>query len=283
MAAVKTCANPNARNPVTTFVFSDEKADPEDEQVQTVRFPEYHERLAKLEAIPGLVEPLALKAIRPFLLANEVMKSSSGKSGKGKNKGGKETCKTYTFSQTVPASSKILPANKVYSICSETINPTALTTSTTVPTFYSRAFQVSDLDLITSLVSVFDQYRIDAVEVWFECSTSLATSNGAQDLYTVIDYDDANNLTSLNTALDYGNVMVSPHGEHHYRKFHPHVAVAAYSGTFTSFLNSPAQWIDAASANVQHFGFKVAAGVTTSATISYNLRIRYWTSWRNVR
>jgi len=68
----------------------------------------------------------------------------------------------------------------------------------------------------------------------------------------------------------------------HYRKFIPHVAVASYSGTFTSFTNEVAPWIDIASPSVQHYGLKTACTPTT-AVVQYTARARLSVSFRNVR
>jgi len=252
---------------------------------------EFHSLLYSQEHKFGEPESMLLKQVRPFLYSNEVSSAtiarsakSSGKNKGKKNKPSKEVTKAYTFSNPVPAAMNYTAANKAYKFTQEYLATSFLTTSTTVPSFQAKQFNVNDLDQISSLTSVFDQYKIDFVEVWLECSTASTANllNGTQDLITVVDYDDATNLSTINSALDYTNALATPLGQNHYRKFQPHAAVAAYSGTFVSFSNVSNIWIDAGSPGVQHYGFKAIAGITSTAT-SYNLRVRYHTSWRNVR
>lgn len=57
------------------------------------------------------------------------------------------------------------------------------------------------------------------------------------------------------------------------------MAVAVYSGAFTSFANAPSSWIDSGSPNVQHYGLK-AAVTATAAVQTYNLQVRARVSFR---
>jgi len=163
-------------------------------------------------------------------------------------------------------------------------DPGHATSSTTVPTFTASSFTVGSLDQIASLTAVFDQYRVDEVELWLTPRCSSITAQGATPglFSSVIDYDDANLLTTINQALDYDNVLTTSGITGHYRRFKPHVATAAYSGAFTSFANETSPWIDAASTGVAHYGLKTAWGITTSATV-YDMIVRMHLSWRNVR
>jgi len=171
--------------------------------------------------------------------------------------------------------------NAVFKLTQEVLSSGAFVTSATLATFNAFAFSVSALDQISPLVALFDQYRIDLIELWFSAEGS-AAATATGNFATVIDYDDFNVLSTYAQALDYVNVVSTMMGVSHYRKFVPHIAMAAYSGAFTSFANVTSPWIDAASPSVQHFGVKVAATVT-SAVVSYDLTYRLHTSWRNVR
>lgn len=267
------------------------------------RFKEYFEMLTSIEHKHGDIEPAALKAIRPFLLENEVstvssqmfemVKSKRGNKKKGNHKGknkrrnsltNRELSKVYTAANPVPFPNYYNPSNVPFHFTQEQQVTSFFTTSTTVPTFSAVNFNVNGIDQISQLTAIFDQYMIDQVEIWLECALGVgaAETSGAQQLAVVVDYDDSNNLTTFPSALDYTNVVTCRLGESIYRRFRPHIAIASYSGTFTSFANSPSQWIDAASPSVQHYGIKLAAGTSTAAII-YSLRIRYHTKWRNVR
>jgi len=137
----------------------------------------------------------------------------------------------------------------------------------------------------SSWAAVFDQYLIREVEVWITTAFSpaaTAVNYGNENLYLVVDYDDANALTTVAGALAYENVIAAPVTNGHYRKWRPHIAVAAYSGTFTSFKNEVSDWIDVASPNVQHYGLKVVADVTSTNALQVKMFTRVWIQFRNV-
>jgi len=99
---------------------------------------------------------------------------------------------------------------------------------------------------------------------------------------SVIDYDDAVNLTTFASALDYPSAFQSEGYTPHRHVFVPHIAVAAFAGTFTAYANEEAPWIDCASNTVQHYGVKTAWS-GTSAVFLYDVRVRVIVQFRNVR
>jgi hypothetical protein len=139
------------------------------------------------------------------------------------------------------------------------------------------------------LAFIFDQYRIDCAEFTFRpmfLGTTIASSATAivPQLLTVVDYDDANALTNVAAIQQYANLQVST-VETQVRRFVPHCAVGAYSGTFVGFANREAQWLDSASVAVQHYGVKwaIEAGlVGQTALQSFTISSRVHFSFRNV-
>jgi hypothetical protein len=138
---------------------------------------------------------------------------------------------------------------------------TGIVQSSTVVTYTARAFTVGAISDWGSLAAVFDQYRILAVEVLYQPRSQEAIVNSTTanlgHFYTVIDYDDATVLTSVGAATNYENVIVGTNTQAQRRCFKPRIAVAANGGgLFTSYANMAAQWIDAASSTVSHYGTK---------------------------
>jgi hypothetical protein len=127
----------------------------------------------------------------------------------------------------------------------------------------------------SSYAAVFDQYRIVAAEVIPTPRITEANQVSpypAGYLYTVLDYDDATALTSPSAAQDYSSCIITPVTEAVRRCVKPRIAMAAYSGAFTSFANVADQWIDAASTGVIHYGIKCIMDVgTASALVTYDL------------
>jgi len=175
--------------------------------------------------------------------------------------------------------------NKIYNVIQMAGAQTAFTTNSATPAAYSTQVNAAYLNQFSSFAAIFDQYRIMEVEFWILPTNSTGlTSNSSGNLYTTIDYDDANVLTSVASALQYENVTVTPlQSTGVYRKFRPHQAVSAYQGTFAGFQNEKSQWNDCAYPNIQHFGLKTIADPTPSATqVTIVIESRLWVQFRNV-
>lgn len=157
------------------------------------------------------------------------------------------------------------------------------TTNSSLATFNNVTFAVSAIDQINDLAGVFDQYRIDSVEVHITNQNSNFNMANSGRYVTVIDHDDNTNFTLFNTALDYPSALVSGGQSCQYRHFVPRIATAAYSGAFTSFANQKPQWIDMASSNVVHYGLKAAFTGTSTSLIIFDLTVVLHCSFRSVR
>jgi hypothetical protein len=160
----------------------------------------------------------------------------------------------------------------------------AYSSSTTLQTFFAASFNIANLDQVSTLTSLFDQYRIVWVEVWllprFADNSSTSINPGLTT--TVIDYDDGAALTTVAAALDYQNALTAPSTLGHYRKFRPHIAIAGYTGSFAGYTNFTSPWIDCSTTNIQHYGLKAATTVT-STSITFDLISRLHCEFRNVR
>jgi len=175
--------------------------------------------------------------------------------------------------------------NRVYTVHQTSGLGVVVTSGNSLPTFYTRAFSTSDILQFASFAALFDQYKIEAVEVWFTPYGAATASGYANNvhIYTVVDYDDANAPTSVGAMQVYQNCVETRCTEGHYIKFRPHIATAAYGGAFTQFKNEPASWMDSASTSTQHYGVKL--GIDATASVN-DLRIdgvcRLTVSFRNV-
>jgi len=138
-----------------------------------------------------------------------------------------------------------------------------------------------------SYTTIFDQYRIVAAEVTLTPRITEANQVSpypAGYIYTVLDYDDATPLVSTAAAQNYSSCIATPVTEAVRRCVKPRIAVAAYSGAFTSFANLADQWIDAASTGVIHYGIKCIMDVgTASALCTYDLEQTVVVQFRSQR
>lgn len=160
--------------------------------------------------------------------------------------------------------------------------------------FNNASFSIAYNNIAQSaqLTTVFDQYRIDEVQLIFRpmflaVNMSGSTTFYVPQLYVVVDYDDAN--TSGYTAATYqaySNCNVSMY-ETVSVDFVPHIAVSAYSGSsFNQYQNLTPKWIDTSSPNVQHYGVKAgidAGGSGQAQFQSWSITTRVRLSLKNVR
>jgi len=200
-----------------------------------------------------------------------------GRKGEGKKRGKKETnIKTFltkgkdgvvwNISAEAPPKTHLPKTLSLVDItvCQEVSLGTILTTSTVANTFASYFFVASSLGNFSNFASIYDQYKVHQLELWLH--PEFFGSGAISSLWTsVIDLDDATNLATYGLAGEYETAVETLIAVGHYRKWVPHIAVATYSGVFTSFKNEVANWIDAASPSVQHYGVKLAAQPTAAA------------------
>jgi len=261
----------------------------------TVRFKEWFDVFNSYEKKLGDPEPLSLRSTRPFLLSNEVstnvmgtrsrQRNNAKKGKKGSRRGG-PTSKFIGFSPSKPPPSQNRrPRDNSIYVIEQSYSINIITSSTTLAQFAAFSLTVAQLDDATALSNVFDQYRVDFVELWVWPKNMGGTTTAVTDvgiLYSAVDYDDANAASTLGQMEDFNSLNFTPGDQGHYISFKPHIAVAAYSGAFTSFTNASDQWIDWNSTGVQHYGLKFATTVATTA-VTYTAQIRLTVSNRNVR
>jgi len=172
--------------------------------------------------------------------------------------------------------------NKVFNVVQTAVNRAVMTLGSIANSTFSRTFALNDLAQASSWTSVFDQYRIMQVEMWFRPEGTINTAT-ATSIYTVIDYDDGNLLASENAAQQYENVTITSINEGVYRRFRPHIASVVYNSAsvVNAFTNQPSQWIDSGYPAVPHYGFK-ALGTPGPSTVVFDFEYRYWVQFRNV-
>lgn len=228
----------------------------------------------------------ALKAAKRSLVA--VPSSSVGRvnnfkkhvgKGKGKGKTGinQSISKSYFQNGGRPGILKSIGIPAITTMLN--FDTTFITTSTTVPTYGALFFRLSYFDNYAQYTSLFDQYMFHEVEVWIENTKTSAVVTQSKYV-TCLDHDDANTPSSYNQVADRVSSLQTDNLCAHYHRFVPHMAIAAYSGTFVSFTNEPPTWIDSASPDVQHYGLKGASVATPDSVMTYNLFCRARLSFR---
>jgi hypothetical protein len=205
-----------------------------------------------------------------------------------------------TFDQSFP----MVKANVNVSTGAVTYNnPTASATffgsasgNVTTDPCFACFFTLGDMPQQSTFTALFDQYKINTITATFlptsMPSTALYSSANMLNqpdtsIWYTVDLDDASVVSPLTALMEYeGAQRVAFTGKPFKVRWVPHVANAAYSGTFTSYANVKSPWIDCASNGVQHYGLKWAMSCpinATFATPTYSLTITYNVSFRGVR
>jgi len=148
-------------------------------------------------------------------------------------------------------------------------------------------FVLSNISGYASFATVFDQYRLRCVSVTFSPrATAVYSATDIQPrLWTCFDYDDATAI-ARSAVEQYDSCVLSPPGTGVVRTIVPRMALAAYSGAFTSYANVEDQWLDISSVNVQHYGVKfvIEAGAAAQTNlVAYALSYTAYWEFRSTR
>jgi len=155
----------------------------------------------------------------------------------------------------------------------------AFTTQGSVPTYFALGVALNGLDSYSQYTGLFDQYKMEMIEAYIEPQSAGLSSASLAEVTSAVDLDDNSTPTSIGSVAGKQGSLTTLAAAAHYHKFKPHVAIAAYSGVFTSFANAPAPWIDCGSPAVVHYGLKFAC--TAAATLtSYNVVFNVLVSFR---
>jgi hypothetical protein len=143
----------------------------------------------------------------------------------------------------------------------------------------ASAFSLGNVTESTSLSSIFDQYMIERITLVVtpvqNFSQLPAIGGGLNGTLSPMlespDYDDNAAPTVIATLESKNQCRIHFPGDGTFvRSFVPRVALAAYSGSFTSYASSEPIWIDVVSPNVAHYGWKtwVTASQATQTVFS---------------
>lgn len=160
-------------------------------------------------------------------------------------------------------------------------------TSSTVPTFSSYQFALSDLPNNSEFTNLFDEYRILKVSIMFIpylISTNTSANNPVPIFAYVVDKDDAGTPSSLNDLLQYPACKVQSVLRRASVKFVPRISAAVYGGPATTSYGSKVMWLDCSNSGVPHYGLKVHIGSTTAgAVFGHQIYAKYTIGLRGVR
>jgi len=242
--------------------------------------------LAQAPTIPPVGPPMALSSVRaPAVGASAGMAVSAihtlyPRAGK-RRKAKKGEINTSLGPSQTPRWSK-MPNETSIRVVQKLAPQSLFSTSISTPTFGGLIFQVSALGNFASLSAVYDQYRIDRIEVliYNDDQTSATPATAPGTFMSVVDVDDGATPTSLLQLGGYSSCVETPGNQSHFHAWQPQFAISAYSGAFTSFASSTG-WVDCASSSVQYYGIKYGS-TATPIVVDYSAVIEYVVSFRTL-
>lgn len=158
--------------------------------------------------------------------------------------------------------------------------PVVITGNTLTPSYASAYFALNFAVAYTEYTGLFDQYRIDRIECWLDCRSSMGSSASVV-MSTAIDLDDANVPTGSAQVEAKQGSLVGSSLAGRYHIWQPHMAVAAYTGAFTGYTSEVAGWIDSGSPSVQHYGLKIAIDAMPSGAQNFTLLTKLHCTFRS--
>jgi hypothetical protein len=169
---------------------------------------------------------------------------------------------------------KFVTTTSVFSIPGNAVNPVLGGQAITFN-------QLSNFGLYTAL---FDQYRIDVVEVSFFLRKDPGTSRYAR-LNVFPDFDDASPPSTLANAQSHPRLMQHVFTEAHptFRfSFQPRLAVAAFGGAFTQYTSPQGPvFVDSSNPGAQHYGWKYAVENFDDTTNAIEVIYKVWFTCRS--
>jgi len=177
--------------------------------------------------------------------------------------------------------------NKVYRMTQEVNYGQLSNSSAGGEVILTKSFTLSDIPGSAALITVFDQYKIESIEIWIVPTTNTTGNTAGFDGYTissVIDYDDDSTSGVTSASLQqYQNCVMSSRFEGVYRHWKPHSQgpLLNSSNAQVGASNIVAPWIDCAQPSIKHLGMKLVQTATATTSI-VGLRARFHLAFRNV-
>lgn len=159
----------------------------------------------------------------------------------------------------------------------------AYTTSTTSDVFAAYYGTLADVPNSIDFTTLYDQYKILGIKyTLIPRVTESDTTQQIGNVWSILDYDDSTVPSGLDTMLQYQNLKMTRGHKMHGRYFKPRVNMELNQNTSTPAMAPITSWIDVTSETVPHRGIKICLQQTPTV-ITYDLKVDYYMSFKNVR
>lgn len=167
-----------------------------------------------------------------------------------------------------------------------------LTSTATGDSLSILKFNLDDIPGYADLATVFDQYKIDKVELRFvpNGNTNALIPGGPQQararLYTAFDANDATVPSTLNEVLQYQNCSQTCYLEEYRRTVYPRLAVNSSDEEGIVTLGPANSWCATSQKDVDWYGLKIgvsASGNLANTTQTWLVLAKFYLSFKNIK
>lgn len=161
----------------------------------------------------------------------------------------------------------------------------------TLNTQRNLTFSLNQLPNYSEFTNLFDKYRIHAIKLTFYPRYSGNDLNPVvtpypiiPKIYSIIDYDDSNNLGSINEALEHPHCKIRLMTKQFSIYLKPRVLSEVYRSAISTSYSSKKCYVDMAQPDTPHYGVKMILDSTGStAVVTMDIVAKYYFSCMNVR
>lgn len=188
-----------------------------------------------------------------------------------------------------PRNSKYAP--KITSI-RQVSNLGTVTSTATGDTLQVLKFNFDDIPGYSDLAAVFDQYKLDKVDLRFvpNGTNAALVGGGASQirsvLYTVFDPNDAVAPGTLNELIQYQNCTMTPYCDELKRTVYPRLSVNSSDEEGTITLSPAGTWCSTSQKDVDWYGLKIGAsanGNSAGTTQVWVVHAVLYFSFKNIK
>jgi hypothetical protein len=165
-----------------------------------------------------------------------------------------------------------------------------VTSTSSAAGLYGFVFQLNEIPDYTSFSNIFDQFRIEKVEVSIRPLTlpsAPGTAPAYADLWLAVDYDDATAPASVSVVQNYSNAVIVSPGKMTNIKLYPAVNTVVNNNFTSTFANSGGIeriWINSLNSDMAFNGMKIAVTQSTSTNLTaWRVFCRYHIAFRSCR
>lgn len=151
-----------------------------------------------------------------------------------------------------------------------------------------QTFQLASIPNSTDFTNLYDAYQIKACKMSIIPRTNVAEFGGNSTTYqihSVLDYDNATPLTTLNDYVQFESYKTSNPFRQHNRYLVPAMeqGVVNATGVVVPAVQKKRQWLDCQFPTIPHNSVKILIDNSSPADVHFDMKITYYLAMKQVK